>query len=85
MIDRTIDWQLHTPVTFLIFNRPDTVARIFEIIRRARPPKMLVVAVGPRLDRSGEAEKCDATRAIIEQVDWPCEVLKYYSDTYMHI
>jgi hypothetical protein len=69
-----------TPVAFLIFNRPDTTARVFEEIRRARPPKLLVVADGPRADRPGEAEKCTASRAIIDRVDWPCEVLKNYSD-----
>lgn len=44
------------------------------------PPKLLVVADGPCPDRPGEAKKCDATRAIIEQVDWPCELLKNHSD-----
>lgn len=73
--------ELKTPVVFLVFNRPDTTARVFEEIRRARPSKLLVVADGPRQDRPGEAEKCDAVRAIIEQVDWPCTVLKNYSDT----
>ena len=77
---KTADWQLHTPVAFIIFNRPDTTARVFEEIRRARPAKLLVVADGPRPDRPGEAEKVAAARAIIEQVDWPCEVLKNYSD-----
>lgn len=72
-----------TPVAFLIFNRPDTTARVFEEIRRARPPKLLVVADGPRADRPGEAEKCTASRAIIDRVDWPCEVLKNYSDVNM--
>ena len=81
MTARTIAWQLKTPVAFLIFNRSDTTARVFEEIRRARPPKLLVVADGPRPYRPGEAEKCAATRDIIEQVDWPCEVLKNYSDT----
>ena len=28
----------------------------------------------------GEAEKCAATRAVIERIDWPCEVVKKYSD-----
>ena len=77
---KTADWQLHTPVAFIIFYRPDTTARVFEEIRRARPAKLLVVADGPRPDRPGEAEKVAAARAIIEQVDWPCEVLKNYSD-----
>ena len=27
------DFQLTTPVAFLIFNRPDTTARVFEAIR----------------------------------------------------
>lgn len=72
---------LSTPVAFLIFNRPDTTARVFEAIRQARPSKLLVVADGPRANRSGEAEKCAETRRIIEGVDWPCEVVMNYSET----
>lgn len=74
------DWRLQTPVAFIIFNRPDTTARVFEEIAKARPPKLLVVADGPRTHRAGEADLCIATRAIIEQVDWPCEVLTNYSE-----
>ncbi|MEH2342467.1 MAG: glycosyltransferase family 2 protein [Nostoc sp.] len=73
--------MMKTPVAFLIFNRPDTTAEVFAAIRQAKPPKLLVVADGPRNDRPGEAEKCVATRAIIEAVDWECEVIKNYSDT----
>ncbi len=72
--------SLSTPVAFIIFNRPDTTARVFETIRQAQPQKLLVVADGARTDRSGEAEKCAATRAIIDRVDWDCEVLTNYSD-----
>ena len=71
---------METPVAFLIFNRPDTTEKVFEAIRQARPPKLLVVADGARSDRPGEAEKCRATRAIIDRVDWECEVLTNYSD-----
>jgi len=74
------DWQLKTPVAFIIFNRPDTTERVFAEIAKARPPKLLVVADGPRENRAGEAEKCAATRAIIDRVDWDCEVLTNYSD-----
>ncbi|MFA4828256.1 MAG: hypothetical protein WC855_04715 [Thermodesulfovibrionales bacterium] len=72
--------QLETPVAFLVFNRPDATARVFEAIRAARPPRLLVVADGPRVDRPGDTEKCQATRAILQRVDWPCEVLTNYSD-----
>jgi hypothetical protein len=71
---------MKTPVAFLIFNRPDTTEQVFEAIRRARPEMLLVVADGPRADRSGEAAQCAAVRAVIERVDWPCTVLKNYSD-----
>jgi len=73
-------FQLKTPVAFLIFNRPDTTIRVFEEIRRTRPPKLFVIADGPRADRPGEVDKCQAVRAIIDTVDWSCEVLKNYSD-----
>lgn len=72
--------MLQTPVAFIIFNRPHTTERVFQAIRIAKPKKLLVVADGPRIDRPHEAEKCAATRAIIDQVDWDCEVLTNYSD-----
>jgi hypothetical protein len=72
--------MLNTPVAFIIFNRPDTTERVFQAIRQAQPKKLLVIADGPRSDRLGEAEKCAAARAVIDQVDWDCEVLKNYSD-----
>ena len=71
--------SLSTPVAFIIFNRPDTTERVFEAIRQAKPQKLLVVADGPRPDRPGEAEKCAETRAVIDRVDWDCEVLTNYS------
>ncbi|MBE9046125.1 glycosyltransferase family 2 protein [Pleurocapsales cyanobacterium LEGE 10410] len=71
---------MQTPVALLIFNRPDTTERVFAAIRQAQPSKLLVVADGARSDRPGEAEKCQATRAIIDCVDWKCEVLTNYSE-----
>lgn len=73
--------QLQTPVAFIIFNRPDTTARVFTEIAKARPRKLLVIADGPRGHKAGEAERCAAARAIIDRVDWECEVLRNFSDT----
>ncbi|MFM6024920.1 MAG: glycosyltransferase family 2 protein, partial [Dolichospermum sp.] len=72
--------QLKTPVCFIIFNRPDVTQRVFQKISEAKPPKLLVIADGPRIDKVGEEQKCAATRAIIDQVDWECQVLTNYSD-----
>lgn len=74
------DFRLTTPVVFAIFNNPNTTKLVFEEIRKAKPPKLLVIADGPRQNKPDEADKCAATRAVIEGVDWDCEVLKNYSD-----
>ncbi len=70
--------QLNTPILFLIFNRPDTTERVFEEIRKAKPKRLFVVADGPRNEE--EREKCKAARAVVEKIDWDCEVKKNYSD-----
>ncbi|MGY6529569.1 MAG: TylF/MycF/NovP-related O-methyltransferase [Cyanobacterium sp.] len=77
---RVQHWKLTTPVAFFIFNRPDTTQKVFNTIREAKPPKLLVVADGARRDKQGEVELCQQTRAIIDQVDWDCEILTNYSD-----
>ena len=71
---------MKTPIAFIIFNRPDVTKKVFQAIRQAKPPKLLVIADGARSDRPGEAKKCQATRAIIDGVDWECQVLTDYSD-----
>ena len=73
-------YRLNTPIAFFVFNRPETTQQIFEEIRKAKPSKLLVVADGPRITSPGEAEKCAEVRAIIDQVDWNCDVLKKYSN-----
>jgi glycosyltransferase involved in cell wall biosynthesis len=70
---------MSVPVAFLIFNRPQTTRQVFAAIRAARPARLLVVADGPRKDRPGEAERCAETRAIIDQVDWPCVVERNFA------
>ena len=76
-----INFKLSTPVAFIIFNRPDTTERVFAEIARAKPPKLLVVADGPRSERQGEADNCTQARSIINRVDWDCEVLTNFSET----
>src|SRR5260221_8483657 len=71
---------MQTPIAFFVFNRPDLTARAFATIRVARPQQLLVIADGARTDRPGEAAKCAAVRAILDTVDWPCEVIRNYSD-----
>jgi hypothetical protein len=72
---------MNTSVLFLMFNRPDTTAQVFESIARAKPQRLFVAADGPRAEREGEAEKCQAVREIISRVDWECEIKTLYRET----
>ena len=69
---------METPIAFFIFRRPETTRRVFEQIRKVKPLKLFVVADGGRNEE--EWKKCHAARAVIEAVDWPCEVIKNYAD-----
>lgn len=69
-----------SPVLFLIFNRPDKTAQVFEAIRAVCPNRLYVAADGPRPDRPGEAERCARAREIATAVDWPCEVRTLFRD-----
>ncbi len=71
---------LKTPVAFLVFNRPDTTEQVFAAIRQTQPEMLLVVADGPRSGLPDEGQRCAQVRAIVDHVDWPCRVLKNYSD-----
>lgn len=74
---------MNVPVVFVVFNRPDTTAKVFEAIRKARPSTLFVISDAPRLEKAGEAEQCKAVRKIVDSVDWDCEVLKNYAEVNM--
>lgn len=61
-----------TPVLFLVFNRPETTAVVFEEIRKAQPLYLYVAADGARSPE--EQLKVEQVRDIVQKVDWDCEV-----------
>lgn len=67
-------------VLLIIFNRTNTTQKVFEAIRRAQPARLYVAADAPRLYNSADEEKCHATRAVTENIDWPCEVKRLYQN-----
>jgi hypothetical protein len=65
--------MLEIPILFLIYNRPNTTAKVFERIRQIKPKQLFVAADGSR-DSIHELQLCNETRAIIDRVDWHCDV-----------
>ena len=71
---------LSVPIVLIIFNRPDTTIKVFQAIREVQPKTLFVIADGPRADYPDDYERCQATRAIIQTIDWDCQLLTNYSD-----
>ena len=71
---------METAVALLVFNRPNFTARVFDAVARARPRTLFVAADGPREGHSDDERLVLQTRAVLERVDWPCEVLTDYAD-----
>lgn len=72
---------MQTPVVMMVFNRPEPTLRVFERVRAARPPRLLVVCDGPRPDRPADAGRVAEVRRIFDTaVDWPCEVIRDFSE-----
>ena len=69
-----------TPILFILFNRPDVTKIVFNRIREIKPSRLYVAADGPRTGKHGEPELCAQARAVIDGVDWPCDVKKMYRD-----
>ncbi len=69
-----------TPVLLCTFNRPQQTQRVFEAIARCQPKHLLISSDGPRAHINGEIELVERTRAIIGQVNWPCDIRTRYSN-----
>ena len=65
---------LNTPILFIVFNRPDVTAKVFESIKKARPSRLYVAADGPRQGRIDDIEQIAKVRKIATAINWPCEV-----------
>ncbi len=70
--------RFDTPVLFIVFNRPESTARVFESIKKLQPQRLFIAVDGARND--ADKEKCEQVKRIIEGVDWDCDVKYLYRD-----
>ncbi len=71
--------QFDTPILFLIFNRLDTTAKVFEVIKKIKPTKLFLASDGPR--NEAERDLVKKVRLTVESgVNWPCEVKILYRE-----
>jgi hypothetical protein len=74
-------YQVQSPVAFIIFNRPECTREVFARIAEAKPRKLLIVADGPRDGVPGEDRRCLEARRVVEHIDWKCDLATNFSDS----
>lgn len=73
-------WKIDVPVYMIFFNRPDTLQKVFESVREAKPSKLFLACDGPREGNQNDIENVEACKKVVENIDWECEVHRNYSD-----
>lgn len=67
-----IVYNRETPILLLIFNRPEVTKQVFDRITEVKPKVLYIAADGAR--NVEEQIKCEETRAIVNNINWECEV-----------
>ena len=69
---------MNTAVAFIVYKRLDTTTKVFETIRQARPPRLYLIADGPKTPDL--ESRCRKVRQIVENgIDWDCKLFRIYS------
>ena len=75
--------KIDVAVLITFFARPETLEKVFESVREARPSTLLLWQDGPRKNRPQDIENIRRCRAVVENIDWECKVYKNYHDENM--
>lgn len=75
----TINFQV--PLLLLIFNRPDTLQKVFDVIKKIKPLFLFIAGDGPRSEE--EIIIVSTTRDIINQIDWECNIQTLFRNSNM--
>lgn len=71
---------MHSPILFLVFNRPTPTQKVFNRIRSAQPKKLYISCDGAREGNATDQVNVDTVKNICSQIDWPCNVKRLYRD-----
>ncbi len=58
----------------LVYNRVDTLARVWAVLEEVRPPVLFISADGPKPDRPDDAQRVTAVRDFVQsRITWRCD------------
>lgn len=72
--------KIDVPVLLIFFSRDKQFAQVFEQVKIAKPSKLYLYQDGPRKNIPDDIEGIKRCRDIAEDIDWECEVYKFYQE-----
>ena len=76
-------FKLATPVVLFVSRQIDLTQQVFKAIAQAKPPKLFIVA--NEVSNSEEAKLYQEVQAVIQQVDWECEVFTHFATEHLEL
>lgn len=71
------------PVVVIVFNRKTLAEKLLKILEKIRPCRLFVIADGARPNVDGENVRVEEVRQLFENVPWPCEIFRNFSEENM--
>ena len=69
---------MNANVLIIFFLRKETLYKVFEKVRAAKPSKLFLFCDGPR--NENDVMHIDEAKKVVETIDWECDVHRFYSD-----
>lgn len=67
-----------TPIVFVIYNRPETTRKVFDVIRCMKPQQLFIIADGAK--NEDDEKKVLEAREIVGNIDWDCRLQINFSE-----
>jgi hypothetical protein len=64
---------VRTPLLLLVYNRLDTLQKVWEAIRLAQPKYLFISGDGPKENKESQEAVAAVRRFCETSIDWPCE------------
>ena len=77
--------MVKTPILFATFARPEYARLTFAAIKKAKPEKLYFYSNKAREGNLKELERNNEVRALVNEIDWECDVKTYYRLEYVDI
>ena len=78
------DLQLYTPILLIGYNRPESIKKVINSLKRVRPERVYIFCDGPKINNIDNQRKVEMVREVCKKnIDWNCKIKTNFKDQNM--